>query len=50
MNTINEKNNEKVPPVTEKIIQEAESSISEKNDKINNIFVFPPIILLGRDK
>ena len=36
LSSSNEKNNEKVPPVTEKIIQEAESSISEKNDKINN--------------
>ncbi len=36
LSSSNEKNNEKVPPVTEKIIQEAESSISEKNYKINN--------------
>ena len=31
----NEKIVEKIPPVTEKIIQEAESSIIKKNDKVN---------------
>ncbi len=36
LSSSNEKIVEKIPPVTEKIIQEAESSISKKNDKINN--------------
>ena len=37
LSSSNEKIIEKIPPVTEKIIQEAESSISKKNDKINLI-------------
>jgi len=36
LSSSDEKNNETIPPVTEKIIQEAESSIIKKNNKINN--------------
>ena len=35
LSSSNEKNYEKIPPVTEKIIQQAESSINKKSDKIN---------------
>ena len=37
LSSSNEKIVEKIPPVTEKIIQEAESSITKKNEKINNL-------------
>ena len=37
------KSDEKIPPVTEKIIQEAETSIQKTNDKIENKKIEPQI-------